>query len=332
MERLQRYHLNGLKAMESAGRLGSLQKAADELGVSPGAISQHLIRAESQLGRKVFARTPKGLAPTAFGERLLARLSAGFRTLDEALALADDRAESALTISVAPVLASKWLVPRLARFRAAHPDIRVSIDASIEIVDLEASEIDLALRVGNGQWQGTRLRPLLDHAVFPICTPALAARLREPRDIIDAPIVYDAGSWGRWNPWLARHGLTERDLTVGDSFTDAALCLDAAIAGQGVMLGWQVLAADAIAAGLLVAPFPGQAQTGNRYYVASSPNRTETARMKAFIAWIEAEMAATAKAFDPASRPFPTNSAGSESTVALGGSDANALGAIRRRS
>ena len=297
MDRLQRYHLNGLKALESAGRLGSLQKAADELGVSPGAVSQHLIRAEKQLARKVFSRTPKGLVLTAFGERIIARLSAGFRTLDEALALADDRAESALTISVAPVLASKWLVPRLARFRAAHPGIRVSIDASIEIADLEASDIDLALRVGNGQWPGTRLRPLLDHAVFPICTPALAGRLREPRDILNAPIVYDAGGWGSWDPWLAPHGLAERDLTIGDSFTDAALCLDAAIAGQGVMLGWQVLAADAIAAGLLVAPFPGQAQTGNRYYIASSPNRTETGRMKAFIAWIEEEMAATAKAF-----------------------------------
>ena len=133
MRNLSRFHLNGLKALEAVGRVGSLQAAAEELGVTAGAVSQHLIRAENQLGRPVFTRTPKGLAPTAFGTRLLARLTAGFRTLDEALAIADDDREKALTVSVAPVLAAKWLVPRLARFRAAHPDIRIRIDATTDL-------------------------------------------------------------------------------------------------------------------------------------------------------------------------------------------------------
>ncbi|MDP3898548.1 MAG: LysR substrate-binding domain-containing protein [Mesorhizobium sp.] len=289
--------MNGLKAVESVGRLGSLQRAADELGVSPGAVSQHLIRAERQLGRPVFARTPRGLVATQFGARLLARLSAGFGEIDAALALAEDDRDRALTVSVAPVLASKWLVPRLARFRAAHPDIRIRIDATVELADLDSSDIDLALRVGRGAWPGVRLKKLLRQEIFPVCAPTLAGQLRHPADVTNAPIVLDAGSPGSWDAWLAPFGLAESDLRPADSFTDAALCLDAAIAGQGVMLAWQTLAADALAAGLLVAPFPAAVDTGNAYYAVTSMARPDSPRVKSFVAWVEAEMAATAKAF-----------------------------------
>jgi len=297
MKRLQRFHLNGLKAIESVGRLGTLQRAADELGVSPGAISQHLIRAEKQLGRSVFSRTARGLLPTEFGAALVARLSAGFAELDSALALADDDGDRALTVSVAPVLASKWLVPRLTRFRAAHPDIRIRIDATTDLADLDGSDIDLGLRVGRGHWPGVRLNRLLAQEVFPVCAPALAERLAAPADLVGAPVVLDAGSPGFWDAWLAPFDLAERDLGPADSFTDSALCLDAAIAGQGVMLAWQTLAVDALAAGHLVAPFRHWCDTGNAYYAVTSPTRPETPRVRAFVAWIEAEMAATARAF-----------------------------------
>lgn len=297
MRNLSRFHLNGLKALEAVGRLGSLQAAAEELGVTAGAVSQHLIRAEDQLGRPVFTRTPKGLAPTAFGTRLLARLTAGFRTLDEALAIADDDREKALTVSVAPVLAAKWLVPRLARFRAAHPDIRIRIDATTDLVDLDASDVDLALRVGRGDWRSVSLRRLMEMRVFPVCAPALAAGLQSPDDLRRAPIVLDSGSRGIWDAWLAPFGMTEADLGAADLFTDASLCADAAIGGQGVMLGWHTLAVDAIRAGLLVAPFPQAVDIGTAYYAATSPGRPESHSVKAFVAWVEAEMAATAREF-----------------------------------
>ncbi|SMH51240.1 LysR substrate-binding domain-containing protein [Mesorhizobium australicum] len=297
MNRLQRFHINGLKALESVGRLGSLQAAADELGVTPGAVSQHLIRAERQLGRAVFTRTPKGLLPTALGARLLPRLTAAFRTLDDALAVAEEDRERALTVSVAPVLASKWLVPRLSRFRAAHPDIRIRIDATTEIVDLDSSDIDLALRVGRGDWANVRLRRMLPMEVFPVCAPALAQTLRSPEDLRSAPIVLDSGARGIWDHWLAPYGMKETDLGPADHFTDASLCADAAIGGQGVMLGWHTLAVDAIRAGLLVAPFARAVDIGTGYFAVTSPTRPETRQMKAFLAWVEEEMAATAREF-----------------------------------
>lgn len=298
MNRLSRFHINGLKALEAAGRLGSLQAAAAELGVTPGAVSQHIIRAEEQLGRHVFSRTPKGLVPTPFGTRLLPRLTASFRTLDEALAIAEDDRERALTVSVAPVLASKWLVARLPRFRAQHSEIRIRIDATTELVDLDNSDVDLALRVGKGGWSGVRLQMLMRQLVFPVCAPALAARLRTAHDLRHAPIVLDSGSRGIWDVWLKAFGMTEKDLGPADLFTDASLCADAAIGGHGVMLGWQTLAADAMNAGLLVRPFPEMVGTGAAYYAVTSPARPPSRQVSAFIAWVAAEMDATTKAFE----------------------------------
>lgn len=297
MNRLSRFHLNGLRALESVGRLGSLQAAADELGVTPGAVSQHLIRAEGQLGRPAFVRTPKGLVPTALGLQLLPRLTAAFRGLDDALSVIEIGRDRSLTVSVAPVLASKWLVPRLHRFRTGHPDIRIRIDATTEIVDLDASDVDLALRVGRGDWRNVRLRKLLAMRVFPVCAPALAAGLRTPEDLRSAPIVLDSGSRGIWDAWLAPFGMTEADLGPADTFTDASLCADAAIGGQGIMLGWHTLAVDAIRAGLLVAPFAHTVDIGSAYYAVTSATRPEDRRAQAFVAWVEAEMALTEQAF-----------------------------------
>lgn len=297
MNRLSRFHLNGLKALEAAGRLGSLQAAAAELGVTPGAVSQHLIRAEEQIGRHVFARTPKGLVLTDFGMRLFPRLTAAFRLLDDALAIADEDRERALTVSVAPVLASKWLVPRLPRFRALHPDIRIRIDATTELVDLDGSDVDLALRIGRGNWKGVRLQRLMDQLVFPVCAPSLAARLRVADDLRRAPIVLDTGSRGIWDVWLSQFGMTETDLGPADMFTDASLCADAAIGGHGVMLGWQTLAADAIKAGLLVRPFVPMVPTGQAYYAVTSPNRAPGRQVSTFVAWVADEMNATVRAF-----------------------------------
>lgn len=290
MKELNRIHLNGLRALEAVGRLGNLQKAADELGVSVGAVSQQLQKAEARLGRAVFDRAGRGLAPTSFGLTLLPRLTAGFQTLDEALAAARGHAETILTVSVAPVFASKWLVPHLSSFSVAHPDIIVRLDASVALVNPDTSDVDIAIRVGDGNWPGVRKDFLLPQEVFPVCAPALAARLKTPRDLAHVPIVRDANSTLSWNLWLGRFGMDESELGDGHSFTDAALCLDAAIAGQGVMLAWQTLAHYALSVGQLVAPFPERATTGLGYYLVTSARRSEPAKVRAFRRWIEAEI------------------------------------------
>ena len=295
MDNLHRVHLNGLRALEVAGRLGSLQRAADALGVSPGAVSQQIIKAERQLGAIVFDRTPRGLQPTPMGTALLARLTAGFRELDAGVALASGEDDTALTVSVAPVFASKWLVPRLSRFRRQHPDIRVRLEATIELIDPDRSDIDLGICVGFGDWRNVKVEFLLAQEVFPVCAPELAAQLSAPADIAKLPVIRDSYSNLEWDLWLKRFGLSQDMLKVGDSFTDAALCLDAAIAGQGVMLAWQPLAHDALKAGLLVAPFPERSLSGQGYFLVTSATRREPKKVARFRDWLKAEIAETVR-------------------------------------
>ena len=151
MRNLSLVHLNGLRALEAVGRLGSLQAAAEELGVTVGAVSQQVIRAEAQLGRAIFERTNRGLAQTAFGTPFLARLSAGFGQISEAVATTQRRDDAILTISVAPIFASRWLIHRIDRFAAAHPDISLRIEATTTLVDLARSDVDLAILAPGGQ-------------------------------------------------------------------------------------------------------------------------------------------------------------------------------------
>ncbi len=155
MPGLNSVHLNGLRAVEAVARCGSLAKAADELGVSPSAISQQIGRTEKQIGRTLFERRPGGLVATEFGSDFAARLSVGFRELAQAVAMADDRSANTLIVSVAPALASRWLVPRLSRFFALYPEILIRIDASttlsISAVPMSTSQSGWARENGPGQ-------------------------------------------------------------------------------------------------------------------------------------------------------------------------------------
>ncbi|CCE95150.1 LysR substrate-binding domain-containing protein [Sinorhizobium fredii] len=290
MKDLNAIHLNGLRAVEAAGRLGSLAAAAEELGVTPGAVSQQIAKTEAQLGRALFERLPRGLVPTDAGRLLLVRLSSAFAELAEAVAEARRRDESVLTVSVAPVFAARWLVYRLNRFADRHPEVRLRIDATTKLVNLDTSDVDLAIRVGAGHWPGVRAELLLEQEVFPVCSPALAAGLREPADILTLPAVIDEHAMFSWEVWLKAVGLSGAEMTVRHTFNEASLALDAAIAGQGVMLAWQTLAGYAVVKGSLVAPFGVRAKTGFGHYFVTSASRREGKAALAFKRWVREEV------------------------------------------
>ena len=296
MNELNTLSLNALRAVEAVGRLGSLKLAAGELGVSVGAVSQQIGKAEEQLGKALFLRTSQGLQPTAVGAAALPRLASAFRELSEAAGLIRHRQSSVLTISVAPVFASKWLVPRLARYAALHPDVIVRLDATTDVIDLERTGVDVAIRVGAGHWKGVDLDFLLPQEIFPVCAPQIAERLSAHADILSVPAVVDANSILHWETWLAEVGLSGASMKTGYTFTDASLALDAAIAGQGVMLGWVTLASHALAAGQLVAPFPERARTGLGYYIVTTPGRREQ-RIDDFKTWLKSEIDETVRSF-----------------------------------
>jgi DNA-binding transcriptional LysR family regulator len=291
MRQLNRFHLNGLRAAEAAGRLGSLRAAAEELGVTVGAVSQQVLKAEEQFGRPLFARLPRGLRPTAFGESVLPYLSTGFAEIQAGIALAERQREDVLTVSVAPVFAGKWLVWRLTRFNAAHPDIRIRIDASIALVDPNTSDVDVCIRVGRGDWPNVRAEHLIDQRIFPVCAPSVAARLEKPADLAGVPIIREPHAMFGWDEWLGPQGLDQTILGEGPVFSDASLCLDAAIAGQGVFLGWETLAGDAIAFGRLVAPFLDRYATGIAYWFVTGLQLRPSRAAQAFRTWLKEELA-----------------------------------------
>ncbi|WP_421871733.1 LysR substrate-binding domain-containing protein [Pararhizobium sp.] len=298
MKELNGIHLNGLRAVEAAGRLGSLQAAASELGVTIGAVSQQIIKTEKQLGRVLFERAPRGLVATPFAESFLPRLTGGFETLDQAVASARRRDETILTISVAPVFAARWLVHRLDRFTEKHPDIRLRIDATTALVNLESTGVDIGIRVGAGDWPGVKAEILLAQEAFPVCSPAIAAQLKEPRDILDIPAIIDGHSTLSWEMWLRQVGLSGEKMVTRHVFNDASLCLDAAIAGQGVMLAWQTLAAYSLIEKRLVRPFPVRAKTGLAHYFVTPPSRRETKTVTAFKQWVRDEIAESMRRLD----------------------------------
>lgn len=290
MKELNAIHLNGLRAVEAAGRLGSLASAADELGVTAGAVSQQIAKTEAQLGRMLFERTARGLVATDFGRLFLARLSNAFGELADAVSSARRRDESVLTISVAPVFAARWLVYRLNRFAERHPDVRLRIDATTTLVNLDTSDVDVGIRVGTGNWPGVHAELLLEQEIFPVCSPSMAASLRVPADILKLPAVIDGHSMFTWEVWFKEAGLSGSEMTVRHTFNEASLVLDAAIAGQGVMLAWQTLAGFAVTEGSLVAPFGIRAKTGFGHYFVRSPTRRESKAAAAFKRWVRDEV------------------------------------------
>lgn len=291
MKDLNSIHLNGLRAVEAAGRLGSLQAAAEELAVTIGAVSQQIIKTEKQLGRILFERTPRGLLATPFAESFLPRLTGGFETLNQAVVSARRRDETILTISVAPVFAARWLVHRLDRFTEKHPDIRLRIDATTALVNLENTGVDIGIRVGAGEWPGVKAELLLAQEAFPVCSPGIAEKLKRPADILTIPAVIDGHSTLSWEMWLREVGLSGEQMQTRHVFNDASLCLDAAIAGQGVMLAWQTLAGYSLIEKRLVMPFPVRARTGFGHYFVTPLSRRETKTVSAFKQWVREEIA-----------------------------------------
>lgn len=291
MKNLNTVHMNGLRALEAVGRLGSLQAASEELGVSIGAISQQVIKTERQLGHTIFERTGRGLVATEIGRPILARLTEGIQKLSEAVTLAQHRDNNCLTISVAPILASRWLVRRFDSFAREHPEITLRVDATTRLVDPASSDVDLGIRVGNGAWPDVHAELLLAQEVFPVCAPHLASRLRAPADILSVPAMIDHQAMFKWDVWLRAAGLADARITEGHVFNEASLCLDAVMAGQGVMLAWQTLTADAIAEGRLAAPFNIRARTGFGHYFVTAKGVRDSRKVQIFKAWLTRELA-----------------------------------------
>jgi LysR family transcriptional regulator, glycine cleavage system transcriptional activator len=291
MKNLNRIPLSCLRAVEAVARLGGVTAAAEELGVTPGAVSQQVLRAEQVLGLLLFERHSRGMVPTARGGEVTDILSQGFARLSAAVDRARPEAATTLTVSVAPVFAARWLIWRLPQFQAAHPDLRVRLDARNALADPSAGEADVCIRVGRGGWPRAEAEKLFDQIIFPVAAPDLAAKISTPADLAHLPVIMEPNAGFSWQDWLVPEGYPEAALGSGPEFSNSSLCLDAVISGAGVFLAFETLAADALARGTIAAPFVGRHRTGNSYWLVTAQNQRMTPAVRAFADWLRHEIA-----------------------------------------
>lgn len=293
--------LNALRAFEAAARHLSFTRAAAELNVTQTAVSHQIKGLEEQLGVQLFRRLPRGLLLTEEAQRYAPALRAAFEQIAAATEqLSTSRAAGPLTLSTVPSFAAKWLVPRLGRFRDAHPEIDLRISASLRLVDLVREDFDVAIRMGRGDYPGLRVDALFGEVMFPVCSPHLLAGpkpLSRPEDLRHHVLLHDVDVSASaftavpqaWRLWLERAGVQGIDVERGPVFQDSAMLLDAAAEGQGVALGRSALVAADLAAGRLVKPFDISLPFELTYYLVCPEATADRPKIAAFRAWLLAE-------------------------------------------
>ena len=292
------YPLNSLRAFEASARHLSFVKAAEELYVTPAAISHQVKRLEAYLGVQLFRRLPRGLLLAEPGQVLLSELREVFLRLDKAMErVLQSDSRGALTISVAPMFAIKWLVPRLQRFDALHPDTDVRMSSSLGVIDFQRDAFDAAVRLGRGQYPGLESVQLFDESVTPICSPRLLEGplgLQSPDDLRRHVLLHDDSmafdpAAPNWDTWLEAAGAKRVDASRGPHFSQPDHALQAAIDGAGVVLGWRYLAADDIAAGRLVQPFSLALPLGSSFYLVYPEAHTVRSKIVILRDWLMEE-------------------------------------------
>jgi LysR family transcriptional regulator, glycine cleavage system transcriptional activator len=286
--------LNALKAFEASARQESFTKAAQELCVTQGAVSQQVKALETELGLRLFRRERQRLVITDAGRSYLEVVRDAF----DRLAMGTERLlqrqnAGTLTVTTSPNFAAKWLVHRLGRFSEAHPGINLRVSASIQHVDFAREDIDLAIRHGDGQWSGMHVARLCAEELFPVCSPKLLRgrdALRSPRDLKNCTLLHvnDRRDWAKW---LEQADVRDVDLTRGPLFNQASIAIDAAVDGQGIALARTALAAWDLIAKRLVRPFALGLPAPFSYWIVCPNSTALLPKIATFRDWLLAEAA-----------------------------------------
>ena len=290
--------LNSLRAFEAAARHASFKSAADELAVTPAAVSQQIRSLEDDLGVPLFNRGARSVALTREGRRLQGGLTEAFMKMRVVVEAVRAPEAETLSITCSGPVATKFLAPRLSRFHDIHPDIAVQIDASFDVEPLGAAGPHIALRFGNQPARNLHSVKLASEQLIPMVSPDLAERLslKEPQDIRRAPLIHDESlmKWFQnipsWADWFAGVGIDPFEANRGTRFSSYGdQAIDAAVGGSGVLLGRVGLATDDLLAGRLVCPFGPGIDLDLGYYVVCEAGTEETPAIAAFMGWIQQE-------------------------------------------
>ena len=291
--------LNALRAFEAAARHLSFARAADELSVTPAALSHQIRGLEESLGERLFDRRARGVVLTPAGSLLYPGLHAAFLQIRQSVdLLVRDASEKVLVVSAPPGFTAKWLAPRLYRFLMANPDIDTRISASKELANFTTDGIDVAIRNHRSAVPGLWSRKLVDIHLLPVASPRLIAEigLMTLADLKRAPLIHDTmlgalPGMPTWADWLAAAGVTGVDLERGLRFNSSDHALEAAAEGAGVLLGQRELAHDDLRSGRLVAPFALEVEAERSFHFVCPDGLQSRPKIRAFYEWLAAEVA-----------------------------------------
>ena len=293
--------LNALRAFEAAARRLSFTQAAEELNVTPGAISQQIRQLEDFAGTPLFKRTGRSVLLTDAAQAALPLVREAFDRISEASRIMQAPARKGrVMVSCAPSFAAKWLAPRLEKFHRTNEGTEAWISADMSLTDFNTADADLAIRYGRGNYEGLKSEKLLDETVLPVCSPGLLEgpdAIRRPEDLKHHTLLHDESSENDpscpdWASWLRAHSVSGVDATKGPRFNQGILVIESAGAGRGVALAKQAIAANDIAAGRLAAPFAnGSIPIDFGYWLVWPKGRHLSPDVRAFIKWIKDEAA-----------------------------------------
>lgn len=294
--------LTALRAFEAAARHLSFARAAEELHVTPSAVSHRIRALEEELGRALFRRLARGLLLTEAGRAFQAGVADGFERLARATRAARAAVPAGRVVaSMLPSFVSGWLMPRLSGFLARHPEIDLVVRSERHVIDFALEDADLAVRYGlDGSFGPLLATRLMGEEIFPVCSPALLngpRPLRRFADLARHVLLHDAAPgpsepWIAWDPWLREAGLdADGPVARGPRFSDTAMLYQAAARGLGVALGREALVGEELAAGRLVRPLEAARRSVCAYYVVCPPAHAADPRVGAVIGWLLEEAA-----------------------------------------
>jgi LysR family glycine cleavage system transcriptional activator len=291
--------LNALKAFEAAARHGSFTAAAAELNVTQTAVSQLVKTLEERLGLPLFERRGNRLNLTARATLYLPALTDAFDRIEAATRSLTNGGAREITLGCGPTFAMRWLIPRLPDFQRRHPDCEVRLSTSLTVTESQGGSplpdgVEVAVRLFDPARTDTGLtaEPLFTADLFPVCAPALAARLKSPADLEQETLLEVRHAPGEWQEWLKAAGLPGLHPASTLSFDFHAFSLQAALDGAGIALARRPFVADDLAAGRLVAPFAISLPKGGAWCLIYRPEAADGAAFGKFRTWLMRQSAA----------------------------------------
>jgi LysR family glycine cleavage system transcriptional activator len=297
---MDRAPLNALLVFVTAARAQNMTRAAERLHLTVSALSHQVRLLERRLNSTLFLRGPRGLKLTAEGSLLLQRVGPHLDAIDDALRPLCARRDSVLSLSALPSMASSWLVPRLPRFVAQHPDLEINLDSSIDRVDFADGRFECALRYGPGQWEGLISELLFEEWLTPVASPQLFARRKPPRldQLGEWPLLDPDDPWPRWFEQFGGKAPARYVATFSDSETAQR----ATVEGMGISLGRVTMARPLIESGRLINLYPQRMPSRYAHYLVYPARAREHAGFQSFRTWVLGEAAAFVAAANTSAR------------------------------